>query len=556
VLADQVDAVGDLLVAEGVFQSARGAYDRPAATIDSVARGETVSLPEVLDTPRTGIGLTHRLIALFGTLTAAPSGFVPQPRAAAEPFLNAWVGQLLGSPVRVRFRATYLDPVTGAPLPMRNPTREIRLSDIRMSPLDLLYMADGRSENELGELEQRLRYFAKRVPLAGAPLDAEVRLDYTRIGTWGLNQFLSMDELLEQLRAVRALVRKVRAMGAEDLALPEGAAPPAIEVAELRRRATNAETALRLVRTDLRALLDAPDTADLEALRVVLVRASHFGIYSAIPLSALGATPADRAILLEQAAGVDLDLLQRIGGLERLPAAGTDAASQVERELDRLRLIFGRDFLALPRFKVANGDVLAQAFGMSANLQGGDTTQVTTWLARTAPVREGTGRLMDALRYAEAVESLAPSFTVAQLPAVAGERWVALPPAPGTQLPPGRISLVQCGPLPTDLRGVLCGLVVDEWNDVVPNARESTGLVFHYDEPDARAPQAILLAVAPDVSQPWNLDTLEAVLLDTLELASLRLVDPDAMTELDHFLPALYFGVNAANDAVSTRFVR
>jgi hypothetical protein len=493
---------------------------------------------------------------LFGVLTAAPSGFVPQPRAAAEPFLNTWVGQMLGSPVRVRFRATYLDPATGAPLPMRNPTREIRLSDIRMAPLDLLYMADGRSENERGELERRLRYFALRVPPTGAPPVVDVRLDYTRISTWGLNQFLSMDELLEQLRAVRAHVRKVRAMTAEDLALPDGGAVPAIDVAEVRRRATNAETALRLVRTDLRALIDTAQTADLEALRAVLIRAAHFGIYSAIPLSALGTSQADRDILLEQAAGIDLDLLQRIGGLDRLPAAGTDVASQVERELERLRLIFGRDFLTLPRFRVANGDALTQAFGMSASLQGGDTTQVTTWLARMAPVREGTGRLMDALRYAEAVESLAPSFTVGQLPAVAGERWVALPPAAGTQLPPGRLSLVQCGPLPADLKGVLCGLVVDEWNDVVPNARESTGLAFNFDEPDARAPQAILLAVAPDISQPWNLDTLEAVLLDTLELATLRLVDPDAMTELDQFLPALYFGMNAANDAVSTRFVK
>lgn len=91
--------------------------------------------------------------------------------------------------------------------------------------------------------------------------------------------------------------------------------------------------------------------------------------------------------------------------------------------------------------------------------------------------------------------------------------------------------------MPADLRGVLCGLVIDEWNDVVPSARESTGLVFNFDEPDARAPQALLLAVAPDAGQSWDLDTLEAVLLDTLELARLRLVDPDAMTELDQFLP-------------------
>jgi hypothetical protein len=71
------------------------------------------------------------------------------------------------------------------------------------------------------------------------------------------------------------------------------------------------------------------------------------------------------------------------------------------------------------------------------------------------------------------------------------------------------------------------GLVIDEWNEVVPSARETTGLVFNYDEPDARAPHAILLAVSPDVSKPWDIDTLEAVLLETLELAKLRLVDQD-----------------------------
>jgi hypothetical protein len=33
-----------------------------------------------------------------------------------------------------------------------------------------------------------------------------------------------------------------------------------------------------------------------------------------------------------------------------------------------------------------------------------------------------------------------------------------------------------------------------------------------------------------------------------------RLVDQDALSELDHYLPALYFGLNATGDAVATHF--
>jgi hypothetical protein len=550
-LKDEVDALGDLLVAEGVFQAARGSLDRTSASVESIARGEAVAVPEVLDTPRSGIGLTHRLVTLI-TPVQTP-GFSHQPRGLAEPFLNSWVGQLLGSPVRVRLRATYIDPKTGAPINVRNPIRELRLMDVVVSALDVLYMANGRNEHEPGELEQRLRYFFKRNPLPGSPPDVEVRLDYSRAAHWG-NTILSMDEFLEHLGGVRRLISTVRPVTAEDLALPEEGAPSAVEINDLKRRAQLAGDALRLVRTDLRALLDSSASADLEALRAVLMRATYFGIYSAVPVSATGSTPKDRAMLIEQANGVDRDLVQRISALDQQPAAAPDAAAIAEREIERLKLIFGRDFLVLPRFKVSNPDRLAQAFARSTELQAGDPTEAFTWLTRSARVREGAGRLMDTARYIEAIDGVAPTLTVAQLPVTAGDRWVALPPLPGNELPPGRVSLVAYGAIPADLKVPVGGLVIDEWNEVVPSARETTGLVFNYDEPDARAPHAILLAVSPDVSKPWDIDTLEAVLLETLELAKLRLVDQDAMHELDHYLPALYFGVNASSDAVATHF--
>jgi hypothetical protein len=88
----------------------------------------------------------------------------------------------------------------------------------------------------------------------------------------------------------------------------------------------------------------------------------------------------------------------------------------------------------------------------------------------------------------------------------------------------------------------------------VPNREETTAVTFHYDAPGAVAPQSLLLAVPPDVRRPWSVDTLEAILLETLELAKLRLVDLDALREVGHYLPGLYFAFNPAGDTISADF--
>jgi hypothetical protein len=80
-------------------------------------------------------------------------------------------------------------------------------------------------------------------------------------------------------------------------------------------------------------------------------------------------------------------------------------------------------------------------------------------------------------------------------------------------------------------------------------------LVFQYDQPDAVPPQCILLAVPPDLDQPWSLWSLQQVLLETLDLARIRAVDSAALFQVGHYLPALYFAANAAGDTISTDFL-
>ena len=126
-LDDAVDAVSDALLAESVHHAVQGNPLRTAGTLDAIASGEAAPPRlDVVRTPRTGVALTYRLLALFGGVpTLPPEWQSPQqpPRAAAEPHLSAWAAKLLGNPARVRCVVERLDPETGAVLQ----TKELRV---------------------------------------------------------------------------------------------------------------------------------------------------------------------------------------------------------------------------------------------------------------------------------------------------------------------------------------------------------------------------------------------------------------------------------------------
>jgi hypothetical protein len=167
-------------------------------------------------------------------------------------------------------------------------------------------------------------------------------------------------------------------------------------------------------------------------------------------------------------------------------------------------------------------------------------------------------RLQTVLLYAGATGRPA-TVGVAQLPFSAGERWIALPAEGGAALPTGRTSIVAVADGAVDVGGPVAGLFVDEWVEVVPGPSEVTAVACNVDEPAAHPAQAVLVAVTPPGEPRWGVDVLEAILLETLDLAHLRAVTPEQIapfTDLEQVLPALYFGLNLHGDTVSTDFTR
>ena len=166
-LDDVMDALGDLSMAESVYQVMRGNPDRAGGLLDAVSRGDYASDPQVIRTPRAGFDLTHRLMVLFlGDLDRAQSwGDGQNPRSSAEPQLDAWLSTLLPDPAQVFCRVTYNDAThQGAD----RASLDVSLAHLQADPLDTLAMASAADIAQSSELEQRLLYAA----LASLPGDA------------------------------------------------------------------------------------------------------------------------------------------------------------------------------------------------------------------------------------------------------------------------------------------------------------------------------------------------------------------------------------------------
>jgi hypothetical protein len=216
--------------------------------------------------------------------------------------------------------------------------------------------------------------------------------------------------------------------------------------------------------------------------------------------------------------------------------------------------VFGRDFLLLPRFRPSVPSDLDQALAHGPALTGGDDA-VRKWFQQAVPVHAPLARWRRMALYAHAMGGSALTFQVAQLPHDQNAKWAALPFSGEANRPrAGQLSLAlhrAAAPATTD---PWVGLVLHQWSEIIPSVSEQTAVSFHYDDPGAEAPQAILLAVAPTAATNWDFDTVAAILNETLDLAKIRGVDSQLLGQFGQLLPAIFVAENAGNDTIGVNF--
>jgi hypothetical protein len=248
-----------------------------------------------------------------------------------------------------------------------------------------------------------------------------------------------------------------------------------------------------------------------------------------------------------------------------LVARADSVASELTRRVEaataepgaRLKLahVFGESFRLLVPFTPAT-DALLQAL-LQGPAPAPTPAQIREWLRGAALVRAPLDRYQRLAMLQRALVGEPAALTVTQVPHLPGTAWVALPFADEAARPvSGTLSLAlfAANAVLPGATARWAGLLLDEWTELIPNREESTALAFHYDDPGAEAPQAILVAVPPDNAEHWTLETVLDVLRETLELARLRAVDGDLLAVLRQLLPATYLAANSRLDTVAVKF--
>lgn len=244
-----------------------------------------------------------------------------------------------------------------------------------------------------------------------------------------------------------------------------------------------------------------------------------------------------------------------------------DAAQQAARKL------FGDDFQIVPSFTL-RAEAAREMTAARTHFQNGGLTQylvdiigrefpVDDWLHGVARVREKMRHWENAIALCEAFGTTAPEPTPLQLPFEAGDNWFALeiPPA-GTDAERAitRDKLLYTASFPAgfDATQPMAGLLVDEWNEVIPEKTETTGVAFHYDRPNSEPPQCWLLALPAVMDGAWSWEELRDAVTGTLDAARRRAIEPDHLqsTAYSWFLPATYSAYTFPEISISNYLLR
>jgi hypothetical protein len=595
-LADSLDAASDLLTAEGVHQAVTSNIDRARGALAAVTDGEMPPMPDVVATPRSGRVFTQR-VALMLPPAAAGWTAPASPRAAANMRLNAWLVAQLPPPVEIGIAVR---PSAGA-------AATLTLDDTDLDAIDIVLMCGDRQGDGSSELERYLadawrstRNFGDDVVTlhADPPAGPGQPAAFIVFDAAGGTAPTPLAVLMPQLRALRRLIAEGRGLTAQDFRLPSDlgraaqdnpkgfALDGAGDIADLPATCAAANTALAAEHTALDAELTVLEpayvavaadktafnaaawTAPLTEIRKRLRAIARFGAPEAVPRSAASVTVMSGLLLFEQAKAVAAAIKKRLEqaaiALAPLPAGAVlpdaDAearrkAGRLDRRLDNIgdaaRQLLGASYRAQAPFEFAVAARTEIEARIAAPIES-DALALEAWMQSLARVRPRIADLALVSAAAQWTTGAEPQLLPVQLPMRAGDPWIgkAWTSAPAA----GDIMSVMTVDCPAAVTGPLEGLLVDDWTELVPTPKETVGVTFNYDRPNAAAPQALLLACPPKADGRWSWQELVGTVTDTFDRARLRAIEPDILhtTGLFQALPMTVMPFTEVTGLVST----
>jgi hypothetical protein len=297
-----------------------------------------------------------------------------------------------------------------------------------------------------------------------------------------------------------------------------------------------------------------------------------------LPVTAFDTQPFDLTAFGDRAVRLAQDLVRVFSGhratidgradtiqkqLQAHDAAGSPDA-QVQALQNAAQALLGDDFRIIPEFAPAPAQADEWANALAQSTGGTLLAYLTTTADIDFPVAEwlnGVARVRPMLHAFETAGALAgalgkpePALVPAQFPFAANAPWLAMQFPPDYTLDSDRLLYTAQYAVPFDQASRQCGLLLDEWTEVIPATTRTTCISFNFNRPDNEPPQAILLVTPASASGAWQWDDLVGAINETLDLAKKRTVEPSQLdaTPYAPLLPATVMAMTLYGISITT----
>jgi len=285
-------------------------------------------------------------------------------------------------------------------------------------------------------------------------------------------------------------------------------------------------------------------STEINGLRNALLDCAAYGLNGSLPDAAIETSADIGKSMAKQAVAMMKVMAEKIAKTETLLKYDEDLAdkSKIERLTEAAKTLFGSSFVIIPHFTLRNRSAISQVLSLDENeglLRNVDEFAMDGWVEGIAKVRTKINKLEMVNTMAEMFDVEFPDYTAVQLPfdtietesgEMMNDYWLGMEYPSDYEPDNDKLSLIILMEenLKTEIdKAKCCGLLIDEWIEIIPEREATTGIAFNYDQPDAEPPQSLLLAVPPVETGKWKWDDLVYTILDTMDLYKARMVEPE-----------------------------
>lgn len=541
-MEDSYDALRDVVMSESVYKLAEGNRVAVDALMNCMQQGRNIPLPDVVEVPMHSAHIEQRVIAALDTEI-----FVSDEKAsamkAAEPAVDSWIDGMLSGCKRIE--AGFMN---GSSVEL------CQLSDFGITASDLVYLSgNGESFNKYLEWSYARKNGFEYIPHIAPGLSSSG---------------LSLNEAELCLDSLRDMLSDARILKADDLVM-ESLNPDStydldelkIRFGKLYSRMSSTETKMSEYMTehgfDKAERITLPlESSDLAEGAEYLLDCYSYGIASALdgldsaifPPESIAADPQAYVAAIDAQKNYIKSFVSVFGMLhDRLTKTdiqALDSEHSASKYVEAAQNLLMKSFKMVPRLHFNEPEF--SRFSM-------DDEFIFDWIADAAKVRKPVFDLYNLRMFSRLHDAEEPDYDVMQLP---GNSKVWIGDGSGnideSMIDDAKSYVVLNSRfMYGKSKTVVAALVLDSWVERIPYKTQTAALAFSYDQPDAEAPHAILLAVAPNItskrmkrtghyiSDNWSPTDFVRSIKSSMHLVKTRAVEPDHIFK-DKFASAFF----------------